>query len=128
METASRQRPDVSRLEPSRALVGGASILAVLSASCCVLPVGLTLLGLGGAWLTILGPFVAYRHVILIVIGGVLAWSWFSLWRSSCGGRRYAINLALVAVATLIYLAALSAPLWEFQVTRDMLNHFGAPR
>ena|SRR6056297_3537185 len=44
-----------------------AALLALLSASCCVLPIGLSIMVLGGAWLTILGPFIAYRGAFLSV-------------------------------------------------------------
>ena len=54
---------------PNRILIGGAGFLALLSASCCVLPIGLSIIGLGGTWLTMLGPFVAYRVEILVVVG-----------------------------------------------------------
>ena len=45
-----------------------AALLALLSASCCVLPIGLSIIGLGGTWLTMLGPFVAYRGFILVAV------------------------------------------------------------
>jgi len=46
---------------PRGVVLGIATLLALLSASCCVLPIGLAIVGLGGAWLAVLGPFVAYR-------------------------------------------------------------------
>lgn len=40
---------------PNRLIIGGAGLLVLLSASCCVLPIGLSIIGLGGTWLTMLG-------------------------------------------------------------------------
>tara|TARA_R110002167_G_scaffold162668_6_gene359213 strand:+ start:167 stop:493 length:327 start_codon:yes stop_codon:yes gene_type:complete len=108
--------------------MGGAAALAVLSASCCVLPIGLTLIGLGGSWLTFLAPFVAYREFILMLVGAVLAWSWYGLWRSGPGRRRHGVSLALIVLASLAFVVAVSAPLWEVQAGREMWNYLGASR
>lgn len=105
---------------PNRLLVSGAGLLALLSASCCVLPIGLSILGLGGAWLTMLGPFVAYRIEILVIVGLVLAWGWFRLWsRWACAIRKRS-TLVLLAFATLAFALAASSPLWEEDATRTM--------
>jgi len=63
-------------------LLAGVALAALLAASCCVLPIALTIVGLGGSWLAVLGPFVAYRASILIVVGVAVAWSWYRLLRS----------------------------------------------
>ncbi|MDH3669088.1 MAG: hypothetical protein OEN23_19410, partial [Paracoccaceae bacterium] len=57
-DTRFSERADVP---PNSATVGAAAMIALLSATCCVLPIGLARLGAGGSWLTILEPFVAYR-------------------------------------------------------------------
>ena len=44
---------------PQAVVVGFAALLALLSVSCCILPIGLSIIGLGGVWLAVLGPFVA---------------------------------------------------------------------
>jgi mercuric ion transport protein len=105
---------------PNRLLVGGAGVLALLSASCCVLPIGLSILGLGGTWLTMLGPFVAYRIEILMVVGLVLAWGWFRLWsRWACASRKRS-TLVLLAFTTFAFALAASSPLWEEDAARTM--------
>lgn len=120
METAQHQGP-VGRTQAAfQALMGCAAILAVLSASCCVLPIALSLVGLGGAWLAVLGPFVAYRDVILILVGCVIAWSWIRLWRTRCKLHIKRRGVLMTAVASVAFLLALSAPLWETRLTRSM--------
>ena len=105
---------------PNRLIIGGAGFLALLSASCCVLPIGLSIVGLGGTWLTLLGPFVAYRVEILVVVGLVLAWGWVRLWcRWSCASRRRS-TLFVLGFTTLAFLLAASSPLWEEDAARTM--------
>lgn len=103
-------------------IIGGAALLATLSASCCLLPLGLSIVGLGGAWLTFLEPFVRYREFILIAVAIVIALSWLRLWRSPGdirGNRRGAI---LTPIATVVFLVALSASYWENEIARSLWN------
>lgn len=101
-------------------LVGGAGALALLSASCCVLPIGLSILGIGGAWLSVLGPFVAHRSAILVVVGLVLIWSIVRLVRKPpCRGRR-AGSFLILGFAVLAFVTSATAPLWEVQAQRMM--------
>lgn len=120
METAQHQG-SVGRTQAAfQALMGCAAVLAVLSASCCVLPIALSLVGLGGAWLTVLGPFVAYRDAILILVGCIIAWSWLRLWRTRCKLHTKRRGVLITAIASVAFLLALSAPLWEMQLARSM--------
>lgn len=112
--------PKTQNLVADSALTGGAIVLAALSASCCILPLGLSILGLGGSWLTFLGPFVRYRKIILLAVGIAVAWSWLRLWRSPCGLRGNRSGLILTSIATLVFLGALTAPLWENNVARSL--------
>ena len=95
-------------------------MFAALSASCCILPLGLSILGVGGSWLAFLGPFVRYREIILLAVGIAVAWSWLRLWRSPCGLRGTRSGLILTCIATLVFLGALTAPLWENDVARSL--------
>ena len=105
---------------PNRLVIGGAGLLALLSASCCVLPIGLSIIGLGGTWLTMLGPFVAYRVEILVVVGLVLAWGWLRLWRRwNCASRKRS-TLLILGFTTLAFVLAASSPLWEEEAARTM--------
>ena len=105
---------------PNRILIGGAGFLALLSASCCVLPIGLSIIGLGGTWLTMLGPFVAYRVEILVVVGLILAWGWIRLWQRWGCARRRRSTVILLGFTTLAFLLAASSPLWEEDAARTM--------
>ena len=109
---------------PNRLLIGGAGLLALLSASCCVLPIGLSIIGLGGTWLVMLGPFVEYRIEILVLVGLVLAWGWLRLWRRwQCASRRRS-TVVLLSFTTLAFLLAASSPLWEEDAARTMFALF----
>ena len=109
---------------PNRLLIGGAGLLALLSASCCVLPIGLSIIGLGGTWLVMLGPFVEYRIEILVLVGLVLAWGWIRLWRRwQCASRRRS-TVILLSFTTLAFILAASSPLWEEGAARTMFALF----
>jgi len=105
--------------------LGIASLLALLSASCCVLPIGLSILGLGGNWLVILGPFAAFRLEILIGVGVVLALVWARLIVSpgACATRRRTAFI-LASLSSVIFVAAVTAPLWEQDATRAMWTYW----
>lgn len=117
-KTPPAPREDTRLFAPM--IIGGAGALALLSASCCVLPIGLSILGLGGAWLGLLGPFVAYRPAILLAVGGVLVWAAVQLIRRPpCKGRR-AGTFLILGFALLAFAASATAPLWEVQAQRMM--------
>lgn len=103
-----------------RLLMPVAALLALLSASCCVLPIGLSIIGLGGAWLTMLGPFIAYRGFILVVVALALGWAWYSVLRPKpCAAPKRSAIIWTVA-ATVAFLIALSSPFWEGSAQRFM--------
>ena len=105
---------------PNRAVIGATGLLALLTASCCILPIGLSIIGLGGSWLAMLGPFVEYRVEILAVAGPILGWSWFRLWRRwNCASKRRSA-LFIVGFATFSVAIAASSPLWEEEAARTM--------
>ena len=59
-----------------------ASALAAIGASlCCVAPLVLVSLGLGGAWLASLTQLEPYRPVFIVLTLGLLAMAWFRLYR-----------------------------------------------
>ncbi len=108
------------------AVLGIAALLALLSASCCVLPIALSIVGLGGAWLVVLGPFVAYRTAILVAVGLVLLWAWFRLFRGRRRGVRMWGAKALAIVASLSFAVAVSSPLWEADAARMLMGIWSA--
>ncbi len=56
------------------------AVAAFLTSICCILPITMMLLGLGGSWvavfakIAVVSPFVAAASVVLLVAGWVLAW------------------------------------------------------
>ncbi|WP_298816850.1 hypothetical protein [uncultured Roseibium sp.] len=113
---------------PNHLVLGAAGLLALLSASCCVLPIGLSIVGLGGAWLTLLGPFVAYRIEILVVVGLVLTWGWFRLWKRWGCARRKRSTLSVLGLSTFVFFLAASSPHWEGEAARTMFALWKAAR
>lgn len=117
------QQSDNEHLAKS-SVVPLAAFVALLSASCCVLPIGLTILGLGGSWLLILGPFVAYRSAIVIVVAIVLIWAWYRVLKPSDCTKPKKSAIIWVVIGTVAFLIAASAPFWEDQASRFMWNLF----
>lgn len=99
-----------------------AAVGAGLAATCCVLPIALTILGLGGTWLAFLGFFAANRPVILAIgllllaIAAVLAVRHHR--RRQIGTR----TIVLLVVTSILLGGALTAPLWERDATRFLWN------
>src|SRR5947209_742783 len=57
-----------------KSLLGAGGLLAAIAAcTCCVLPLSLTALGLGGAWLSTLNAVAAYELFFRIAAIGLLA-------------------------------------------------------
>jgi mercuric ion transport protein len=128
METSIENTSGESNKGPSRILIGAAGMLALISASCCVLPIGFSIIGLGGTWLLFLGPFVAYRVPIVLAVGLVLLWAWYRVWkRRACVSHRPSTLSILIATSALFLLAA-TAPLWEAEATRTMFALWRASR
>ena len=105
---------------PRAAIVGLAALFALLSASCCVLPTGLSIIGLGGAWLAVLRPFVTYRPAMLVLVSLVVLWAWVRLLKPSGCARRRRLDTVLATVATLSFFIAVSSPIWEDELARVM--------
>jgi mercuric ion transport protein len=100
--------------------IGAAAMLALLSASCCIIPLALTIVGLGGAWLSILGPFVAYRGLILLGVTLVVLVIWWRVWRAGTQRRGVIMAGAVTAAAVLGW----SAPLWEWEVAGVLMKYW----
>lgn len=118
-------------IEPSlvgRMLMPLAAALAVLSASCCVLPIGLSIIGLGGTWLTMLGPFIAYREFILFGVALALIWSWYRVVRPKPCVTRRRSAIVWASLASIAFLVALSSPYWEASAQRFMWDLWRSTR
>jgi mercuric ion transport protein len=118
--------PAADRIDlPAGLVVGGswlaATLAIVAAAACCVLPLALTIVGLGGAWLTHLGLLARFEPILVgLALGALaLAWGWL-LWQrlrpgAGCGclvppGRA---SFVLLGGATALGLVALGRRWWE---------------
>lgn len=104
----------------TRAALGLATVFALLSATCCILPIGLSIVGLGGAWLAVLGPFTEFRPMILIVVSVVVALAWWRIIRRRKCGNVGKSALIWTTLASLALLASATAPIWEGDATRAL--------
>jgi mercuric ion transport protein len=106
-----------------------AAVAAGLAATCCVLPVALTILGLGGSWLTFLGFFAANRSYVLAIGLIFLAATAFLMWRqhqccSKTGQKQHAsyFGRSILVLSALLLIGAISTPLWERGATLYLWN------
>ena len=95
-----------------------ASIAALAGASCCVLPLTLAAVGVGGAWIAQLAIFVTYQWHILAVAVALVATSWVvALVRGNT--KRAKI---ILAISTALVVAAVIVPVYEEEITRQLLE------
>jgi mercuric ion transport protein len=120
MDMNANQETATETSLPVRLVMPFAALLALLTASCCVLPIGLSIIGLGGSWLTMLGPFIAYRGFILAVVALALVWAWYRVLRPKSCAMPKRSAIIWTTVATVAFFAALSSPLWEGSAQRFM--------
>jgi len=66
----------------------GAAILAILASSCCILPLILVALGIGGAWMGNFSVFEPYRPLFILITLILLGVAFFKVYRKpkdDCG-------------------------------------------
>jgi hypothetical protein len=82
-----------------------------------VLPVVLTMAGLGGSWLAVLGIFVAWSWYLLAGAGAVIGAAWIVAltWRA-----RPRVHV-LLGVATVFFAAAVLTVVYEVEINRFVL-------
>ena len=83
-----------------------ASALAAIGASlCCVAPLVLVTLGLGGAWLATLTQFEPVRPFFVVLTLGLLALAWRKLYRqpAACEPGKACADIAVMRRQRLIY-------------------------
>lgn len=84
------------------------SVVALLTATCCILPVALVLLGLGGSWIAVFGIVAAASLHIIGIAAALTATGWIlALWRRA-GRRTFAVLGAGTALTTLASLIVLN--------------------
>src|SRR3546814_10856179 len=75
-------------------LVG--SVVALLTATCCILPMALVLLGLGGSWIAVFGAVAAASLYIIGLAAALTVTGWVLALRRRAGRRTYEIGRAHV--------------------------------
>lgn len=73
----------------------GLAGLAVLGAICCIAPMGLMLLGLGGAWLGVFGKLAAFAYYLIALSAVVTGLAWvIALGRGASARTRLLLSIA----------------------------------
>lgn len=121
VEDRSLHRYPVDSRFSVRLLSAGSLIAAVATSSCCFIPLGLVLLGLGGAWISKLTFLAPYQPYFVAATAACLAGGFFLSYRrpdrsacaesSACGSSR-AVDITRVTLwsATILVAAALIFP------------------
>lgn len=116
VDTTDSSDRTVSTLLPGAGLV--ITVAALAGASCCVLPLMLAAVGVGGAWIAQLAIFVTYQWYILTFAIALIAISWVvALVRGS--SRRAKI---ILAISTALVAAAVILPVYEDDITQQLLK------
>lgn len=75
-----RRVTSMANPSPTVPILGG--VLAAIGASlCCVVPLVLVLLGIGGAWVSLLTDMQPYTPYFLIVVATLFGWAGLQLYR-----------------------------------------------
>lgn len=104
-------------------LLAGASVLgAVIASSCCIVPLALVMLGVGGAWmsnLTALEPYKPYFIAVTAVLLGLGYWHVYFKPKKACEAGSYCatpasgrITKGALWLATVIVLLAATVNYW----------------
>lgn len=116
--SARRRATFVASPSPTVPILGG--VLAAIGASlCCVVPLVLVLLGIGGAWVTLLTDMRPYTPYFLVAVAALFSWAGFQLYRpleqckpgSVCAlptaRRRYRLLFWAAALFSLVLVTAI---------------------
>lgn len=113
LDTADQQ-PNNAR--DARTVLGrygvASAVFALFTGICCVLPMGLMVLGFGGAWVAVFGKISAIAYYVIAGSALLLAFAWLITLRR--GANRGAI-LAL-SIASILTAASLPLVLYEGEI------------
>ena len=93
----------------------GAALLALLASSCCILPLVLVTLGIGGAWVGNLTAFEPYRPIFIAVTLSLLGFAFYKVHRKpkidcACDDVPKRKTKTVLWVVTFLVLALLTFP------------------
>ena len=92
-----------------------ASMASLGVAACCVLPMTMMLLGLGGSWIAVFGKVSAASYYVLTISTGLLFVAWYIAYRRG----------SLVRLKWWLGLStALTAVAWLIATNEDLINDF----
>lgn len=66
----------------SRQTLWAGALAAIGASLCCVGPLVLVTLGIGGAWISSLSKLEPLRPLFIVATLGLLAWAWYTLYRA----------------------------------------------
>ena len=90
------------------------ALLAMLGASCCAIPLALSIAGVGTGAPGLLDPIHTAQPIFLVLAALSLGWGWFMMYRRGSGS---ALVVTLLAIGTLVLIATTTANLWDPTVT-----------
>lgn len=103
-------------------LAAGGIIGAIVASSCCILPLALTLLGVGGAWMSNLRALTPYQPYIIAITVAFIGFGFYQVYwkpRTVCAAdaacARPLPNRLVKSglwLGTVLVLAALTFPYW----------------
>lgn len=109
IQTNSTDAPESFDGGKTRIFAAGGVIGAILASSCCILPLALFSLGVGGAWIGNLTALAPYQPIFVIITLGFLGYGYFLVYikpRNECvDGAACARPLPNRIVKTALWLA-----------------------
>lgn len=78
---AERQEKEARKPTPESTALAASGLAALLTGVCCVVPLVLVSVGLGGAWLATLRAFEPYKWIFIGVALVALAFAWKRIFR-----------------------------------------------
>jgi mercuric ion transport protein len=70
------------------------SVFALLAAACCVLPLVIMLVGLGGSWVAVFGAVAAVSPWVALAAGLIIAFAWIVAIRRNASRQTYTLLTA----------------------------------
>lgn len=110
-------RPDRSGIAATGGVIG-----AILASSCCIMPLVLVTLGVGGAWIGNLAALEPYKPILVLATFGFLGFGFWQVYRKpkvACEDGSYCatpasgrLTKSALWIATVLVLLALSIDFW----------------
>ncbi|WP_435104101.1 mercuric transporter MerT family protein [Arhodomonas sp. AD133] len=118
--TTDGRAPTVTHHDRTGVLAGASVLGAVLASSCCIVPLALFSLGIGGAWIATLTALAPYKPIFVVIAGALILAGFISMRRrqrdacdleghcASAPGKR--ITTVVLWLSTLLVIAVIAWP------------------